>query len=98
MAEEAVSSYLVSVFRQGARIDVSYEVGGIETFILQGQVPLGSNGPGARMPFPFQSFRSANEVTWRFYVYGASNSAHGTRLDDIRIVGSVELFDRAASD
>lgn len=74
-------------FGSAARIDVSYKIGATETFVLQGYTPLENNAPVAQKSVDFADFVSDQEVTWTFYLYGASASNYGTRLDDITLRG-----------
>ena len=71
-----------------AKIDVSYRIGGAETFVLQDFTPAQGNVPVTLQSVDFPDFTTDQEVIWTFYLYGASASNHGTRFDDISLFGT----------
>lgn len=82
-------SFYSDQYGTSTKVDISYLVGSTETFVLQGYSPTGSNASVTAKNVDFADFATAQDVTWRFYLYGASDSAYGTRFDDITLSGSV---------
>ena len=80
--------FFTDQYGSSAKIDVSYRIGVSETFILQDFVPPGGNVAVALQSVDFPDFTTDQEVTWTFYLYGASASNYGTRFDDITLVGT----------
>ncbi|BCX47975.1 hypothetical protein HAHE_18830 [Haloferula helveola] len=69
-------------------VDVSYTTtGGGEVFVVQGLVPTVGNAAVSLEEIDFPDFVTTEDVTWTFYLYGASTSTHGTRFDDITLFG-----------
>ncbi|MDF7824754.1 sialate O-acetylesterase [Pontiellaceae bacterium B12227] len=84
---ESISFY-ADQHASGAKVDVSYTVGGSETFVLQSYEPVGANASVALVEVDFANFSSTNDVVWTFYLYGAPGTANGTRFDDITLRGA----------
>ena len=85
-------SFFADQFGTTGKIDISRTIGGTETFIQQGFTPPGSNANVALQNIDFTDFTTAENVTWTFYLYGATGtspaaSLHGTRFDDITLNG-----------
>ncbi len=73
----------------GAQLDISYTIGASETFVLQNYL-LPENDVSVELKeIDFADFSSSEEVTWTFYLYGASAGNHGSRFDDITLYGSL---------
>ncbi|MDF7808210.1 sialate O-acetylesterase [Pontiellaceae bacterium B12219] len=93
-------SFYADQHSSGAKVDVSYSVGGTETFVLRNYAPVGANASVALVEVDFDNFSSSEDVVWTFYLYGAPGTANGTRFDDIMLYGAsgeVETADRPAS-
>ena len=75
-------------FGTTARLDVSYRIGaGSEVFVARNLVPTPSNAPVTLATIDFPDFTVAEDVRWTFYLYGAADTTHGVRFDDIRLAG-----------
>lgn len=84
---EALSFYS-NQFGEGTTVDVSYTIGASsEVFVTQGLVPTADNDPVTLESIDFTDFSSTANVTWTFYLYGASASNFGTRFDEITLSG-----------
>ncbi|WP_168433081.1 sialate O-acetylesterase [Pontiella sulfatireligans] len=81
-------SFYADQHLSGAKVDVSYTVGGTETFVLQSYEPVGANASVALVEVDFANFSSSENVIWTFYLYGAPTTANGTRFDDITLRGA----------
>ncbi|MEP4077267.1 sialate O-acetylesterase [Haloferula sp.] len=81
-------SFYADQFGTTAKMDVSYAVGASsEVFIIQNLVPTTGNNPVTLEEIDFSDFTTTEDVTWTFYLYGASASNQGTRFDDIILAG-----------
>lgn len=81
-------SFYANQFGTTAEVDVSYTIGAnSEIFITQNLIPTTANNPVTLEELDFADFTSTEDVTWTFYLYGASASNQGTRFDDIKLAG-----------
>jgi len=70
------------------KVDISYRIGaGSEVFILQNLLPTTGNAPVTLETVDFDDFSTSEDVTWTFYLHGASQSNFGTRFDDMTLYG-----------
>lgn len=70
----------------GAKFDVTYSIGGgAEQAILTAE-DLSSPSLTQKL-IDFTDFKTTSDVTFKFYLYGASNAAYGCRFDDIDLKG-----------
>ncbi len=84
-------SFYSNQFKTGAKIDISYKVGtASEVFVTQGLVPTTGNEAVTLENINFADFTSTEDVTWTFYLYGASSANYGTRFDDITLYGEAD--------
>ncbi|MDF7799266.1 sialate O-acetylesterase [Pontiellaceae bacterium B1224] len=81
-------SFYTDQTSSGANVDISYTLGGTETFIIQNYEPPTNNVDVELMSVDFSDFSSSEDVVWTFYIYGAPASSHGTRFDDITLHGT----------
>ena len=79
-------TFYADQFGVSAKVDVSYITNATETFVLQGFIPTISNASVTQKTINFQGFTTTQDVTWRFYLYGAAGT-YGTRFDDITLYG-----------
>ena len=85
-------SFFSNQFGTSALVDVSYTIGGVETFVLEGFSPPVSNAAVEKTTIDFENFTSSEEVSWSFYLYGAANETHGIRFDDIALFQAENLL------
>ena len=75
--------------RTGAKVDVTYTIGeDAEQSILTGEALTPSNGDVTQKTIDFADFTTASDVTFTFYLYGATDANYGSRFDDIELIGS----------
>jgi len=82
-------SFFQNQFGTTGMYDLSYTVGGVENFLLTGQTPVASNGSVVKTTSDFPDFTTTNDVTFTYYLYGAAATGHGTRFDDITVIGTI---------
>ncbi len=81
-------SFYSNQYGYDAQVDVSYTIGSTETFVLQNYV-MPENDVSVQLKLiDFEDFSSSSNVTWTFYLYGATAAANGNRFDDITLYGS----------
>ncbi|MDF7799273.1 sialate O-acetylesterase [Pontiellaceae bacterium B1224] len=79
----------------GGKLDISYTIGTVETFVLQDYImPEGhvGNVPVELKAVDFADFSSTNDVVWTFYLHGAPADNYGNRFDDITLYGSSDAI------
>ncbi len=81
-------SFYSDQYGTSAAMDVSYTIGSAETFVLQDYVMPESDVSVQLQQIDFEDFSSSSNVTWTFYLYGATATANGSRFDDITLYGS----------
>ncbi|MGJ8657348.1 MAG: sialate O-acetylesterase [Akkermansiaceae bacterium] len=83
-------NFFSNQFGSTARLDISYKIGNQnEVFITETLIPA-SNAAVEKETINFTDFTTTETVTWKFYLYGASLVTHGTRFDDIKLLGTVD--------
>ncbi len=81
-------TFYANQYGAGGKVDISYAIGaGSEVFVAQGLVPTTGNTAVTKQAIDFADFSTAEDVTWTFYLYGASNASYGTRFDDLTLIG-----------
>ena len=80
-------SFYGDQFGTTARVAVSYEVLGVETFVIEDSRLAGSNADVELVEIDFPDFSTAEDVVWTLYFYGAAAANHGSRFDDLTLFG-----------
>lgn len=81
-------TFYANQFGSGAAVDISFTIeGSSEVFVVQGLVTTEGNAAVTVENIDFPDFSTAEDVTWTFYLYGASATNYGTRFDDITLMG-----------